>query len=627
MKEYDKGIKHEKSALSNFAEKYVIDGKPGLIPLQYFAKIVSQLKEFLRNHRNIKMRMILVCEMEQQIIEKTKGKSKINFSEDKAYFQSQIHINLEKTDVKVILSRMLREIMINLADYQKNGSGWYFKEVISLEIHTVDYKPIKGSCYIPLPDFIMRKKAIINMENKDDKCFLWRVLRYLHPREKHPTRINDLREYENDLNFKGIDFPVKVKDIQKFENQNPDLPGINVFSINENNKIYPLRHNEKDCQKTIDLFLFSKDEKQHYSLIKNFSRLTRSQITSDTTRKLHICKKCLTHFTKQDLFEKHLLYCSKNETVAVKMPTKNSILNFQNHFKKLPIPFAIYADFECFTLPMNSCQPNPNKSYTQGYQKHEPSGYCLYLKGLDGIDVNFKPIVYTKKTKDEDISKRFIKHVIKLTHRIYQEYYSKPKPLNLTPQEEKDFQSATICHICEQDLFKDKETGQILKVRDHCHFTGEYRGAAHNQCNLKCKKPLILPVIFRNLQGYDSHLFIKQLAKVSGDLSCIPSTEEQYISFSKKIKVDEYFSSKMGKLLPKKFEIRFIDSFKFLQTSLANLVSNLQPTDFKKFEQSNKKQYITSDKKGSLSIRLCFINRQTQRNKTPIKRSILFKTL
>ena len=83
----------------------------------------------------------------------------------------------------------------------------------------------------------------------------------------------------------------------------------------------------------------------------------------------------------------------------------------------------------------------------------------------------------------------------------------------------------------------DKGIGQILKVRDHCHFTGEYCGAAHNECNLKCTKPLILTVIFHNLQNYDSHLFIKQLSKISGDLSCIPSTEEKYISFSKKIKV------------------------------------------------------------------------------------------
>ena len=303
MKEYEKGIKQEKSALSNFAEKYVIDGKPGLTPLQYFAKIVSQLKDFLRNHRNIKVRMILICEMEKQIIEKTKGKSKISFDQDKAYFQSQTHTNLEKTDVKVILSRMLREIMEKLADYQRNGSGWYFKEVISFEIHIVDYKPIKGSSHIPLPDFLMRKKAIINMENKDDKCFLWCVLRYLHPREKHSTRINDLREYENDLNFKGINFPVKVKDIQKFETQNPNIPGINIFSINDNNKIYPLRLNQKDTKKSIDLFLFSKDEKQHYSLIKNFSRLTRSQITSHSSSKIHICKKCLTHFTKKYLFK------------------------------------------------------------------------------------------------------------------------------------------------------------------------------------------------------------------------------------------------------------------------------------------------------------------------------------
>ena len=137
------------------------------------------------------------------------------------------------------------------------------------------------------------------------------------------------KTYENDLNFKEINFPVKVKDIQKFEHNNPDLPRINVFSVNDNNKIYPLRINKKDCQKSIDLFLYSEDEKQHYSLIKNFSRLVRSQITKDTTRKLHICKKCLTHYTIEDLLEKHLLNCGKNETVAVKCQPKTPFSNFK----------------------------------------------------------------------------------------------------------------------------------------------------------------------------------------------------------------------------------------------------------------------------------------------------------
>ena len=214
------------------------------------------------------------------------------------------------------------------------------------------------------------------------------------------------------------------------------------------------------------------------------------------------------------------------------------------------------------------------------------------------MEVNFKPIVHTKKTPDEDISKSFIKHVTKLTLQIYQNYYKNPKTMIFNSEDQKDFKSATLCHICEKDLYKDKETGKILKVRDHCHFTGEYRGAAHNECNLKCKKPLILPVIFHNLQGYDSNLFIKQLAKVSGDLSCIPSTEEKYISFSKRITVDHYYSKNMGKLLPKKFEIRFIDSFKFLQTSLANLVVNLQSSDFKNLNKVIKNNSSLLTRKG-----------------------------
>ena len=276
--------------------------------------------------------------------------------------------------------------------------------------------------------------------------------------------------------------------------------------------------------------------------------MVRSQITKDTTRKIYICKKCFYHFTKEDLLEKHIEYCGNNETAVVKMPTKEkSILKFKHHFKKLPLPFIIYADFECFTIPVNSCQPNPEKSYTISYQKHEPSGFCLYLKTLDGMNTNFKPIVYTKKTRDEDISKKFIKEVIELTHKIYKDYYLKPKPYNLTVEEEKEFQSASTCHICKEEFTRDKKSKDNFKVRDHCHFTGNFRGAAHNKCNLSCRKPLILPVIFHNLQGYDAHLFIKQLAKVPGDLTSIPTTEEKYITFSKFTAVDQYYSKKTEK--------------------------------------------------------------------------------
>ena len=242
----------------------------------YFQNIILG-KKLRRKYQNTKVRLILVCEMEKELNFEQNEKIQVLFARDNAYFQSKTEINLKGTNVKTFLKEMIKEILNNLSIYQKNGSGWYFKEVIRLEIHIVEYKPLSGGTYIPLPENIMRKKAIINMHNKDDKCFLWSILRYLHPIQMNEVRLTDLKKYENDLKFNEIKFPISLKDITNFEKQNPGIPRINVFSLDDNNKVYPLRINKKDCQKSIDLFLYSKDGKQHYSLIKNFSRLVRSQ--------------------------------------------------------------------------------------------------------------------------------------------------------------------------------------------------------------------------------------------------------------------------------------------------------------------------------------------------------------
>ena len=163
-------------------------------------------------------------------MEKMDGNQKLSITvQEKAYFHSDSHINLESTDVREILAKVIHTILEKISIYQQNGSGWYFKEVLHLEIHTVVYKPMRGSSYIPLPDWIMRKKAIVNIRNTDEKCFLWCVLRHIHPREKNDIRLTDLKQYENKLNTKGINFPVKLRDISKFESLNPSLPGINVF--------------------------------------------------------------------------------------------------------------------------------------------------------------------------------------------------------------------------------------------------------------------------------------------------------------------------------------------------------------------------------------------------------------
>ena len=336
IKEYHQGLVKEKSAFENFVNKYIIEGDPGLTPVEYFNKIYATLKDFFTYHRNIKFSMVLVCLMEQQILSKDKGV--VGLKQDKAYFKSRTHINLKSTDVEKLNDKCVKKIIEDLEVFQKNGSGWYFNEVVQLEIHTVE---LKGSSHIPLPDWISNKKAIVNIENKDEKFFIWCILRYLHPRKDNDTRLTDLKKYEFSLSTKGITFPMKLSHISKFEKLNPTIPGINVFSVNENKKFYPLRMAEKDCLNTIDLFFYEEDGVSHYSLIKNFTRLVKTQKTSSKNGTIFICKKCFTHYTKYELLENHITYCSNNETVSVKMPPQNTMLGFKNYHKQLPIPFVV----------------------------------------------------------------------------------------------------------------------------------------------------------------------------------------------------------------------------------------------------------------------------------------------
>ena len=147
-------------------------------------------------------------------------------------------------------------------------------------------------------------------------------------------------------------------------------------------------------------------------------------------------------------------------------------------------------------------------------------------------------------------------------------------------QEANDFNNATKCWICGGELGPDK-------VRDHCHLTGRYCGPAHNRCNLKYRRLTYTPVAFHNLTNYDSHLFVKHLGYDEGDITCIANNEEKYITFSKRITVGSY---KKGAIdedgdpcwveKPITHTIRFIDTFRFMGTSLSKLVNPFPNDNF-----------------------------------------------
>ena len=105
----------------------------------------------------------------------------------------------------------------------------------------------------------------------------------------------------------------------------------------------------------------------------------------------------------------------------------------------------------------------------------------------------------------------------------------------LTSEEWKGYDQVTKCHIC----FKPFEEINP-KVRDHCHYSGKYRGPTHRNCNLKYKIPPHIPVIFHNLSGYSAHLFIRELGKETNNIGVIAKNKEKYISFTADVMVDEY---------------------------------------------------------------------------------------
>ena len=119
--------------------------------------------------------------------------------------------------------------------------------------------------------------------------------------------------------------------------------------------------------------------------------------------------------------------------------------------------------------------------------------------------------------------------------------------------------------------------------------------------NLQYKIPSYIPIVFRNLSGYNAHLFIKELASYADErnMGVIAKNKEDYISFSIKVEVDKY-TDRNGIEQSKEIELRFIDSFKFMSSSLDSLVNNLAygGSRFFGFEGYNEEQYKLLIRKG-----------------------------
>ena len=147
--------------------------------------------------------------------------------------------------------------------------------------------------------------------------------------------------------------------------------------------------------------------------------------------------------------------------------------------------------------------------------------------------------------------------------------YEKKKMIPLTTEEKIYHNKQKICYICKKEFNNNEKKN--YKVRDHCHYTGKYRGAAHNICNLRYKVPKEIPIVFHNGSIYDYHFIIKELVKeFEGNFECLGENTEKYITFSVPIK-----KKIENKDLEITYKIKFIDSYRFMASSLSKLVDDL----------------------------------------------------
>ena len=307
--------------------------------------------------------------------------------------------------------------------------------------------------------------------------------------------------------------------------------------------------------------MISNGEKWHYTAVTRLSGLLRG-VTYNHNDDFY-CLNCVHAFRTKNKLEEHKNISENHEYCHVEMPTKdNNIIKYNQGEKSIKLPFVIYVDLECLVEKMSTCQNNPNESSATEINKHTPSGYslfthCSFDKSKNKLD----------HYRGKDCMKKFCKGL--RTHATKIINYEKKKMIPLTTGEKIQYNEQEICYISKKE--SDKNDEKNYKVRDHCHYTGKYRGAAHDICNLRYKIPKEVPIVFHNGSTYDYNFIIKELVKeFDSNFECLGENTKKYITFSVPIK--KMIENKGIEVTYKK---KFIDSYRFMSMPLSKFIDNL----------------------------------------------------
>ena len=354
---------------------------------------------------------------------------------------------------------------------------------------------------------------------------------------------------------------IKDSNVHRFNELN--TLSINIFELNFHqdqnkwkHKLIPIEISKNNSNRVIDLAIY----KNHYVPIKNLD-----VFLGDHNKKF-ICRRCLSSYTSENMLMKHKEKCGDDNITTIRT-SNESHLHWKKHFHKNPLYFRIYADFEADNEEDNSIVGDK----TTNIYKQNPvlNGYRIVSELEDVLKSEYykSPLGYNNVDW-------FVYEVIKLENKMAFYFKNTNKDILMTEEDEEDFRIDNICRFCEKNIESDK-------VRDHCHLTGKYRGAAHSKCNINVtqKQSNFIPFIFHNFSNYDCHMFFKKLVdkkKDKVDFDIIPKTNGEYISVTYGC-------------------IRFIDSYRFLSSGLDSLVKTLVDNSHKTLKNFKKEIFDSAE--------------------------------
>ena len=240
-----------------------------------------------------------------------------------------------------IVDGMIANMKFQIENPALLNSRFVFDEFLYLDINFHQLNLTKGSSYLPLPDWLVRKKVIVNLHNDDEECFKWSVIAVEKVGMKDPQHVSNLRKFMDNYDWSGLEFPVSIKNIGRFKTRNNI--SVNVLAV-EGRDIY-IHRKGLGVGREMNLLMVSEDGIRHYTAIKSLSRLLSSK-NSNTKRKQHFCMNFLQGFTQESSRDQHQVYYENNKSVRVEMPKQGSTVEFRDGQNQFRVPFITYADFE-----------------------------------------------------------------------------------------------------------------------------------------------------------------------------------------------------------------------------------------------------------------------------------------